>query len=193
VDAATSPDPLRLSECPSCGYALEGLAPEGRCPECGVEYRPGVIVQHNHARDDGVGAAGSEAVSENVNVVIAAYFVSKWNGRRFDWFDLLWSGDMPWLVQIWLGPGGARQVNNPTSGTITPGPVTPWDQIEKVRIDSVNGERARVRLTGPTSFWRGRRVMYAEVQCGRERAAAVSHQVEAWRAAARRSKSAAPA
>ena len=29
---------IRLPNCPQCDYALQGLPPAGRCPECGFEY-----------------------------------------------------------------------------------------------------------------------------------------------------------
>ncbi|MDB5294553.1 MAG: hypothetical protein JWO31_536 [Phycisphaerales bacterium] len=34
----TAADPLRLSQCPGCGYALTGLPDAGTCPECGAAY-----------------------------------------------------------------------------------------------------------------------------------------------------------
>ena len=75
---------------------------------------------------------------------------------------------------------------------IKPGRMTPWDQIQEVSIDSLNDETAKVQLTGPTTFWRGKQVIYAEVACDPERAAAVLRQVEAWSAEARRRKTPAP-
>jgi uncharacterized OB-fold protein len=41
-------DPLRLQKCPKCGYALEGLAPEGVCPECGASYDQSEVVLHGY-------------------------------------------------------------------------------------------------------------------------------------------------
>ena len=46
MTSAPPSDPLRLSHCPGCGYALEGLAPEGVCPECGAPYDQSEIVLH---------------------------------------------------------------------------------------------------------------------------------------------------
>jgi len=200
-DSPPESDPLRLLECPACGYALEGLPREGICPECGVAYRPGVIVLHGFGTELATGRTKTVVTGVVANALVVAYFSSKWTrGGRFDWFDVLyptyvlvwtgravwkrWQGNMPWPVQIWLGPDGARQVNNPTAGTITPGPLTPWERIKEVRIESVKDDAARVRLTGPTTFWRGQQVMFAEVQCSRERAVAVRDQVRAWPAAA---------
>ena len=198
-------DPLRLSHCPGCGYALEGLPPEGTCPECGGTYRRGVIVLHGFGTGLATGRARSVVTMVVVNLLLAAFLVSRWSRRgRPDVTDLVylayiagwtgwalwkrWQSDMPWPVQVWLGPDGARQVNNPTAGAIKPGRVTPWDQIDEVKIDSLDADTAKVWLTGPTTFWRGRQVMYAEVACDAERAAAVLRQVEAWRGRARRRK-----
>jgi hypothetical protein len=198
-DTSTS-DPLRLDLCPACGYALEGLPNEGRCPECGVEYRPGPIVLHGFGSGISTGRAKSAWTIAAINLLVAFYFVTKWYRLRgFDLFDalyptylLLWTGwalwkrwasDMPGLVQIWLGPDGARQVNHPTAGAVTPGPVTPWREIGEVTIKAVNEQTVRIRLVGPTTFWRGKRVMFAEVSCNAERAAALREQIAAWRAA----------
>ena len=98
---------------------------------------------------------------------------------------------MPGLVQVWLSPDGAAQVNNPTAGATRPGRVIPWGQIEEVRIDPSDDDTAKVWLTGPTTFWRGKQTIYAEVACDPQRAAAVLRQVEAWRAEARRRKTSA--
>ena len=203
-------DPLRLSHCPGCGYALEGLPPEGTCPECGGVYRPGVIVLHGFGKGVATGRTKEVVTAVVVYAAVAAFIVTDWSRRgRFEPIDLLypgvlvtwtawalwkrWRSDMPGLVQVWLGPDGATQVNNPTAGTIKHRRVTPWEQIQEVRIDSINDETAKVQMTGPTTFWRGKQVIYVEVNCDPERAAAVRRQVEAWRAEARRRKTPAPA
>ena len=198
-------DPPRLSHCPGCGYALEGLPPEGICPECGGDYRQGLIILHGFGTGLATGRTRTAVTALVFNLVIVGFFASKWSRRgRFELIDLLYPAvivastgwalwkrfrsDMPGLVQIWLAPEGARQVNNPTAGAVEPGPATPWEQIKEVRIDSFNDETAKVWLTGPTTFWRGKQVIYAEVACNPQRAAAVLRQVEAWRADDRRHK-----
>ena len=197
---SASPDPLRLDLCPACGYALEGLPDAGRCPECGVEYRPGLIVLHGFGTGISTARAKTAWTTAAINLLVAFYFVTKWYRlRSFDSFDVLyptylllwtgwalwkrWASDMPGLVQIWLGPDGARQVNHPTAGIVKPGPVTPWREIGEVGIKTVNEQTVRVRLVGPTTFLRGKHVMYAEVNCGAERAAMLRKQIAAWRAA----------
>jgi hypothetical protein len=93
-----------------------------------------------------------------------------------------WSGDMPALVQIWLGPEGARQVNHPAAGAVSAGVFTPWTRIVEVRIEPKGVDTVKFKLVGPTTFWKGKQVMYAEVQCGRDRAAAIRERIAGWRA-----------
>ena len=65
-------DPLRLEHCPACGYALEGLAPEGVCPECGVAYDQTEVVLHGY----GAGRRGDVATARpGVAVAVGASYV----------------------------------------------------------------------------------------------------------------------
>jgi len=41
---STAQEFVRLKFCPDCGYRLEGLATDGRCPECGAQYTSQDIV-----------------------------------------------------------------------------------------------------------------------------------------------------
>src|SRR5438045_7361553 len=72
-------NPLRLDLCPACGYALEGLPEEGRCPECGVEYRPGLIVLHGFGGGISTGRARLAWTTAAVYVVIAILMVTSWH------------------------------------------------------------------------------------------------------------------
>jgi hypothetical protein len=40
----------RVTLCTRCGYALQGLPSRGRCPECGREYSPDVLVLYGRGR-----------------------------------------------------------------------------------------------------------------------------------------------
>lgn len=35
---------IRLTQCPRCGYSLQGLGDSGNCPECGLDFDPQTIV-----------------------------------------------------------------------------------------------------------------------------------------------------
>lgn len=50
-------DPLRLTRCMRCGYALDGLADAGRCPECGLDYDQTLVVFYGEARGHAATAA----------------------------------------------------------------------------------------------------------------------------------------
>ena len=47
---ADESNPLRPEACPACGYLLQGLPPEGRCPECGRCYDQETIILYGWAR-----------------------------------------------------------------------------------------------------------------------------------------------
>ncbi|MBY0262180.1 MAG: hypothetical protein K2Q20_07530, partial [Phycisphaerales bacterium] len=58
-------DPAVTGEhtCTSCGYALLGLKPDGRCPECGQSIAASLAVHAPLPRRDALHAANSLAVS----------------------------------------------------------------------------------------------------------------------------------
>jgi hypothetical protein len=194
------PHSLRLSNCPACGYELEGLAPEGTCPECGEAYDQSVVVLH------GYGAGGDIATARPRAALLAGgfYLLMLWwylggsirtGGRdpfMITWatLSMLWIGwslwkraasDMPGLVQVRLSPLGASQIRNPAAGRVKPGPVTPWNKIAFVRIRSSGAETAKIRLVGPTTFWRGKQIIVdAEVRITQQQAQALVERVSLW-------------
>ena len=204
-------DPLRLEHCPACGYALEGLAPEGVCPECGVAYDQTEVVLHGYGagrRGDVATARPGVAVAVGASyVLVVALGIHSWarNGRR-ELGDLLWpavlavclawslwkrsTANMPGLVQVRLSPHGAVQVNNPTADRVKSGTVTPWHDIADVSIRPGAAGRLRITLVRRKSFLRGAPVLVdADVQCGEREAHALEDRVKAWQAAARAAKS----
>jgi len=211
-------DPLRLEKCPTCGYALEGLAPEGVCPECGTSYDQSQVVLHGYGggRQFDVSTARPRAAL----AIGAVYVAMLWwwirdvlrNGLH-DVEDIIWPvfmvlflawalwkrsmSNMPGLVQVRLSPRGAVQVNNPVAGQGKPGTPTPWGDIVEVRIRSVGPETARIRLLRRKTFWRGAPVVVeADLQCDARQAHALVERVQAWQMSAQAetlSKSGVPA
>jgi hypothetical protein len=71
------PDPVTLTTlaglCPECEYALTGLPPRGRCPECGREYDQSIIVLRGWASGElatGLGGRRRDAVPLAVSLIV---------------------------------------------------------------------------------------------------------------------------
>jgi hypothetical protein len=214
VDATTSPDPLRLGECPSCGYALEGLAPQGRCPECGGRYDQSAVVLHGYAAgrfaDVATARPWHAAGIAGAWVLLFLLWVRDWvrHGRR-DEFGMYcavvgvawlgwtlwkrWTRDMPGLVQVRLNASGARYVKNPLPGKRPGGTLIPWRDVAGVSIEPAEGGMVRLRLAGRKSFWNGSEVaLEAELRCTPEQAGALRERIGAWREADAAEREAAP-
>jgi hypothetical protein len=194
-------DPLRLDRCPTCGYALEGLAPEGVCPECGVAYDQSEVVLHGYGAGrflDVATARPRAAVAMGaVSLAIAWWYFrdSLRNGLHpgdafwpaFLVLSLAWglwkrsTSDMPGLVQVRLSSRGAVQINNPTAGPGKAAKVTPWADIAEVRIRSAAPDRLRIKLVRRKTFVRGAPVLVdADVECGAAQGQALVERVRAW-------------
>ena len=198
-------DPLRLEKCPACGYALEGLAPEGVCPECGVAYDQSEVVLHGYGagRNFDVATARPRAA---LALGVAYAVVVAWSIRSFvrsglrDAGELLWPAllavmlawsiwkrsttNMPGLVQVRLSSRGAVQVNNPVAGREKAGKLTPWREIGEVRIRPAGPETVRIRLVKRKTFWRGAQVVVeADVRSDERQARALVERVERWQTA----------
>ena len=205
ADPATSPDALlRLTHCPGCGYALDGLAPEGTCPECGGLYDQSVVVLHGFGRGGIATARPAAAVFAVVTYAACAWlWIRDWlkSGGRdliaFLWAAGLtaslawgvwkrWGSDMPGLVQVRLGADGASQLNNPGAGKIPRARPKPWRDVTDASVRPAGGGTVRLRIVGPTTFWRGTKYpVDAELRCTPEQAAALRARIAAWRAGAR--------
>lgn len=202
VDATTSLDRLRPGECPSCGYALEGLAPEGRCPECGGRYNQFAVVLHGYAAGRfadvatarpwrAAGIAGAYVV-----VLIWVYQKTAHGRDSFPIYCILaaaawlawmlwkrWTRDMPGQVQVRVSAYGARLVKNPMPGEPQTGTVTPWRDVGDVSLDATGQGLIRFRLLRRESLWWSPDVaLDAELRCTPEQAASLRERIAAWRA-----------
>jgi hypothetical protein len=91
IAADEASDPLRLSECPTCRYSLQGLPAEGVCPECGSPYDQATVVLYGWAR-------GERATLSNSGTAAAVAQTAFW---AFLWW-LLFRGDI-WSAASLVG------------------------------------------------------------------------------------------
>lgn len=69
-------NPLRLTACPECGYALDGLPDAGRCPECGQPYDRDELILFGIARGtlaDATTAGGWRLVGHLLFLALIAF------------------------------------------------------------------------------------------------------------------------
>lgn len=193
---------LRLDVCPGCAYQLEGLPPEGVCPECGRAYDQKTVILYGWA-------AGSKADPGNARpwhaaallALPLAYCVARgvraWGKgqsfrvvffaalvvaiawglwRRFTSFE-------PGLAQVRLSDAGCVQAD--TTKEADEATPTPWVKVEQVKLERAGEGAWRLRLAGKASRWGGGNAYVdAEVNCTDARAAALRERIDAWRKAA---------
>lgn len=87
-------NPLKLTHCIRCGYALETLPPEGTCPECGVTYDQGTVILKAGWAGNGNLATGSTG-SMIVGLVGALF----WLGDAFARYR---SNDQAYVIAVGL-------------------------------------------------------------------------------------------
>ena len=183
--------------CPSCGYSLEALPPEGRCPECGTEYDQSVVVLHGWGRD----VATARPAVAALFVALTALFA--WDalrdGRR-DPIGLVigfalvlwvvtslwrrWGNTMPGLAQVRLSAEGIHQLDAATAAAAG-SEFTPWKELRDVTVEPRGDDHARIVALRVPRFWRpGDTVVSVIVKCTPKQADALRARVAAWRAAA---------
>lgn len=80
---AADSDPLRLTRCMRCGYALDGLGDVGICPECGLDYDQSMVVLYGEARGNTATAATGSIAAILLEVFgVTAYLLMGWMDFR---------------------------------------------------------------------------------------------------------------
>ena len=198
MSVAASADALALEQCPSCGYRLDGLPPEGVCPECGRPYDQSVIVLlgwGRGSRADIVTARPWVAVLIGVVYVLAIvhYFRGALHGPPSAYLCpaigtlmlglAVWkrlTNDMPTPSQVRLSSAGCCQVDD--SAAAEGVKLTPWSAVNRVVVESLGGERARIRFVCKTPWWKPMNIpVDAEVVAGPAKAEAIRRRIEGWR------------
>ena len=98
----TEEDPLRLTRCMRCAYALETLAPEGTCPECGIAYdQQTVVLNAIWAGNGGVGTGSFGAMITHFSLELILVFIA---------WTMYWSGDHAYAIAVALFVGASAFV-----------------------------------------------------------------------------------
>jgi hypothetical protein len=194
-------DPLRLSACPACGYALEGLASEGTCPECGTGYDQRTIVLHGWSSPSQLDVATGrpwvvvlvtavfgwyawDSVRSGLRLGIrnpAAYLCAALALLSVAWgLWRRWNSDMPGLLQVRLSPEGCCQLD--TTAKRTPPTVTPWRATRIVKVEPRSEQLVRLRVECAAPWYRMENVpVDAIVKCTPQQAAALRAKIAEWR------------
>jgi hypothetical protein len=76
-------DPLRMTRCMRCGYALDGLGDVGTCPECGLDYDQSMVVLYGEARGNTATAATGSIAAILLEVFgVTVYLLLGWMDFR---------------------------------------------------------------------------------------------------------------
>ncbi len=194
-------DPLRLSHCGGCGYALNGLPDVGVCPECGKPYDQETVVLHGWARGSHANLANASSrscsgfASDGLNHFGLPIAHDGWEETQLDAADpvdterplalaaLDESAAMPPASP--RQPAGCVEIDQVAlnAALTRKRQLTPWTQLDRIEIDRIDGERHRLRI-GKRPNWFGLApalAVDAEVQCTDEQAEALYRRIIAWR------------
>ena len=190
---------LPLDVCPGCAYQLQGLPPEGVCPECGRPYDQNVVFLYGWARGskaDPGNAKGWHALALAALPLLFCVAQVYRGFRRGDYIRMVLYGTWaamivalvwrrftfrgPGLAQVRLGAAGCVQADSTAEAdAATP---TAWDKVEAVTLERAGDELWHLRLAGRASWWgSGTAYVDAEVKCGDARAEALRERIEGWR------------
>jgi hypothetical protein len=193
----TSPtvDALRLETCPSCGYLLQGLPPEGVCPECGQRYDQHEVILQGWARGLHASIANAKptyvvlyVALMSINLInvpwmirlghigLAIVCVAAWAlavGLPL-WWRFTRRG--PGLVEVRLSSHGCVQFDAPTQW-FRPR-MTPWKDVSTASLSPAGRNSYRLKI-GREVFLSGK-VIDAEFECSEFKAKALQQRIQKW-------------
>ena len=123
-------EPRRLTHCHACGYALDGLADEGACPECGAAYDQSAHILYGFGRgrhSNLATATWPRALLHSAGILTFFLFLlpglfdlHRLTPRDYVMYGMILlavlvpllqrlNASRPGLVQIWITPKGCGQ------------------------------------------------------------------------------------
>lgn len=200
----TSPKPLdeslSASHCADCGYSLEGLPREGKCPECGRLYGDHLIVLHGWGKGRRATIEGTRIFSWQLIVYLGAiglvvaglahdFFVERRVSAGF-WLILVAVSifltfarraqrPLSTLTRVEISQAGVRQLDQGQAGS---SPVE-WGRIARVLVGPVEEDRMRLTFMLSDHWWKDRVVVDAEVLCTPAGRTALLDRIREFRAA----------
>lgn len=200
VGNAATADALHLDVCPGCAYQLQGLPPEGVCPECGRAYDQRVVILYGWATGSKADAGNAKpwhaaALAAAPLVYCTLRLVRAWSRGEFVRLALfgLWAAAIAWflyrrfvtfrgpgLTQVRLSEAGCVQADSTSEADEAE--ATPWEKVEDVTLERAGDDLWRLRLASGKT-WYGSRTTFvdAEVRCTDERASALGDRIGTWR------------
>ena len=134
------PNPFAPQHCPDCGYALTGLPPAGRCPECGIPYDETMLVIYGYGAGQRSHAWNSEAGRNPW--MHAVWFVVTAGALAYIWWTSSFTPRLTTLFLIALAGSAAfswwrgRNITSPkpTQLRLTPEGFAQRDGFGNVRL-----------------------------------------------------------
>lgn len=186
--------------CGECGYALRGLPPAGKCPECGNDYASDEIAIFGHAFGNRATPANAKPVRAILLLLIMLLAFAPNVAHTLDralidprpiylvpvlalaavlgihvysWFAARSRTRMP--SQLRLSSRGLRQRDG--AGSVR---LRPWSKVRKLKVIEAGADRVRIVISSKRLLPFPGDMASFEFRCNEEQATALTIQMNSW-------------